>query len=90
MEVLGGIMCLQRHGWLMRLGLAAALDERPGWPLQKFFPGVQRCQVMHNDILARNITVRDVGGGHGAEVHGGGKLVPSETLTEDTMPGVCS
>ena len=30
----------------------------------------------------------DVIGGHGAEVHGGGRLVPSETPKADTMPGV--
>ena len=33
---------------------------------------------------------RDVGGGHRAEVHGGGRLVSIETPKADTMPGVCS
>ena len=41
-----------------------------------------------NDMPARHITGGDVGGGHGAEVNGGGILVPSETPKADTMPGV--
>ena len=34
------------------------------------------------------ITGGDVLGGHSAEVHGGGILVPSKTPKVDTMPGV--
>ena len=34
------------------------------------------------------ITSGDVGGGHGAEVHGGGILIPSETPKADTIPRV--
>ena len=37
---------------------------------------------------AWSITGRDVGGFHGAEEHRGGRLVLSETLKADTMPGV--
>ena len=39
---------------------------------------------------ARIITDGDVGGGHGAEVHKGGRLVPGETLKADPMPRVWS
>ena len=39
---------------------------------------------------AQWITGRDVGGEHGSEVNGGGRLVPSETPTVDTMTGVWS
>ena len=72
----------------MRLGLATAHNERLGWPLQKAWPGNQRRQVTHNYMPARRITSGDVGGGHGSEVHGGGRLVSIETLKADTIPGV--
>ena len=39
-------------------------------------------------MKARRITGRDVGGGHGAEVHRGGRLIPSDNTKADTMPGV--
>ena len=46
--------------------------------------------VTHNDIPARHFMGGDVGGGHGAEVHRGVRLIPSETMKTDTMPGVWS
>ena len=88
--MLGSIICQRCHFRLTQLGLATARDERPGWPLQKLWPGIQRRQVTHNDIPARRIMGGDVGGGHGAEVHGVGILVPSETPNADTMTGVWS
>ena len=45
---------------------------------------------MHNDFSARIITGGDVRGGHGAEVHGVGRLLSSETPKADTLPGVWS
>ena len=39
---------------------------------------------------ARSIIGGDVGGGSGAEVHRGGRIVTSETSKADTMPVVCS
>ena len=74
----------------MRLGLATIFDERPGWPLQKVWPGGQCFQVTHNDMLSRRITSGGVRGVHVTEVHGFGRLVPSETPTADTLPRVWS
>ena len=74
----------------MRLRLAAAHNERLGWSLQKVWPVGQLFQVTHNDIPARLITGGDFRGGHGTEVHGGGRLVPIETTNADTMLGVWS
>ena len=50
--VIGSLLCQRWHGQLTRLGLAAARNERPGWPLHKLWPGVQRRKVMHNDMPA--------------------------------------
>ena len=72
----------------MRLGLATARDDIPGWPLQKVWPCGQRRQVTQNDIPVWSITGGDFGGVHGAEVNGGGRLVLSETPKADAMPGV--
>ena len=41
-------------------------------------------------MLAQSITGGDVGGGHGAELHGDERLVPSETPKSYNMPGVWS
>ena len=59
----------------MRLGLAAAIDERPGRPLPKVWPCGQCCQVMYNDVPTRHTKVGDIGGGQGSEVHRVGRLV---------------
>ena len=84
------LLCQQWHGRLKQPRLAAARDVRPGWPLQKVWPGVQRRQVTHNDMPNRSIMVGDVGGGHGAEVQRGGRLVPVDTAKAGSMPGVWS
>ena len=88
--VLGSILCRKWHGWLTQFGMATAHDERTRWPLHKVWPGCQCRQVTHNDMPARHITGGDFGGGHGAEVYGGGRLVLSETPNVDTMTGVWS
>ena len=49
-----------------------------------------RQHYTHGYYLEQRITVSDVGGGRGAEVHGVRRLVPSETLKSDTMPIVWS
>ena len=51
----------------------------------KVWPGGQRHQVMHNDVLTRCTTVGYFGGDQGAEVHGCGRLVPGETPKMFTM-----
>ena len=43
-----------------------------------------------NDMPEQNIMGGDVGGGHSAEFHGGGRLLPIETLKADIMPKVWS
>ena len=89
-SVFGSLLCQQWHGHLTQLRLAAAQNERPGWDFQKVWPGGQHRKVMHNNMPARSITGEDVRGGHGAEVHGGGRLILSETLKLGTMPEVWS
>ena len=69
----------------MQPGMNVACDERPGWPLQRVWPSSQRRQVTHNEMTAQRIMGRDVGGSHGAEVYGGGRLVPGETMALDDM-----
>ena len=88
--MLGSLLCRKWHGWLTRLGLSASRNEFPGWHLQKVWTGGQRRQFIYNEIPDRHITGWDVGVGHGAELHGGGRLVPSDTPTADIMPGVWS
>ena len=85
----GGIPQLW-HGRPTRPGLAAARNERPSWPLQKVWPGVQRRQVTHDDMSTQHIKGGDVKGLHGAEVHRCRRLVPGETLKADPIPGVWS
>ena len=46
--------------------------------------------LTHNDMPYWRITGRNVGGGHVAEVHRGGIILPVETLKSDTMPRVWS
>ena len=43
---------------------------------------------MKNDMPAKSITGRDVGGGHCADANGGRGLVLSKTMEADTMPQV--
>ena len=71
-------------------GMAATLYERPGRTLLKVWPCVQRRKVTYNDVPTLHNTVGDVGGGQGSEVHGGGRLVPSDTHKKDPMPVVWS
>ena len=86
----GSILCRLWHGQLAQNGLAAVRNERTGRPVYNVWPGGQRRKVTHNDLPAQSVTGGDVGGGHGAEVHGGGRLVSSENLKEDTLPRIWS
>ena len=43
-------------------GRDAIHNELPSWPLMKVWPGGQRHQVMHNDVLTRCTTVGYFGG----------------------------
>ena len=52
--------------------------------------GGQRRKVTHNEMPTQSITDGDDGGFYGTEVHGGGRLVPSDNTKADTMPGVWS
>ena len=41
-----------------------------------------------NDLPAQSVTGGDVGGGHGAEVHRSGRLVPGDIPKADPVPVV--
>ena len=87
-EMRVGLLCRHWHGRITRLVMATARNERTGLPVYKVWPGGQRRKVMHNDLPVQSIMGRDVGGGHGTEVHGGRRLVSTEIPKADTLTGV--
>ena len=82
------LICQQRHGGITIFGMATTRNEHPGWHLPTVWICGHSFQVTQYDMPTQCTTFRNIYGGQGPELHGGGRLLPCETPPNYSLPGM--
>ena len=71
-EITGSVLCQRQHDWGTGLRAAplCAQCSQEVWSYKKCY------KVVNNDMPTQSTTVRNIRGGDGLEVHGGGGVIP--------------